>query len=134
ATQYTYRVSTINSVGTSTPSSSASATTLVSSSPPTTTPTTTTSGVAALSGVSGFKSSLYLNPGTNGINWQPLIAAKQAHPRVPIIAMINPSNGPGTSYDSNFNAGINNMRAPGIILMEHVGKKHGTMTISTAEG
>src|SRR5437899_1053808 len=61
ATQYTYRVSTINGIGTSTPSSSALATTLVSSSPP----TTTTSGVAALSGVSGFKSSLYLNPGTN---------------------------------------------------------------------
>src|SRR2546427_8647611 len=53
ATQYTYRVSAINSVGTSTPSSSASATTLVTSSPPTTTPTTTTSGVAALSCVSG---------------------------------------------------------------------------------
>src|SRR3989475_4799530 len=134
ATQYTYRVSTINGIGTSTPSSSASATTLVSSSPPTTTPTTTTSGVAALSGVSGFKSSLYLNPGTNGINWQPLIAAKQAHPRVPIIAMINPSSGPGTSYDSNFNAGINNLRAAGIIVLGYIGTKYCAMTLSTAEG
>src|SRR2546427_1806543 len=134
ATQYTYRVSTINSVGTSTPSSSASATTLVSSSPPTTTPTTTTSGVAALSGVSGFKSSLYLNPGTNGINWQPLITAKQAHSRVPIIAMINPNSGPGTSYDSNFNAGINNLRAAGIIVLGYIGTKYCAMTLSTAEG
>src|SRR3989441_12985167 len=137
ATQYTYRVSTINGIGTSTPSSSASATTLVSSSPPTTTPTTTTtttSGVAALSGVSGFKSSLYLNPGTNGINWQPLIAAKQAHPRVPIIAMINPNSGPGTSYDSNFNTGINNMRASGIIVLGYIGTKYCAMSIATAEG
>src|SRR5256712_4069079 len=128
ATQYTYRVSAINSVGTSTPSSSASATTVLSSSPP------TTSGVAALSGVSGFKSSLYLNPGTNGINWQPLIAAKQAHPRVPTIAMINPSSAPGTSYDSNFNAGINNLRAAGIIVLGYIGTKYCAMTLSTAEG
>src|SRR3989449_7840517 len=128
ATQYTYRVSAINGIGTSTPSSSASATTVLSSSPP------TTSGVAALSGVSGFKSSLYLNPGTNGINWQPLIAAKQAHPRVPIIAMINPSSGPGTSYDSNFNAGINNLRAAGIIVLGYIGTKYCAMTLSTAEG
>src|SRR3989454_2980582 len=128
ATQYTYRVSAINSVGTSTPSSSASATTVLSSSPP------TSSSVSALSGVSGFKSSLYLNPGTNGINWQPLIAAKQAHPRVPIIAMINPSSGPGTSYDSNFNAGINNLRAAGIIVLGYIGTKYCAMTLSTAEG
>src|SRR5256712_132908 len=128
ATQYTYRVSAINGIGTSTPSSSASATTVLSSSPP------TTSGVAALSGVSGFKSSLYLNPGTNGINWQPLITAKQAHPRVPIIAMINPSSGPGTSYDSNFNAGINNLRAAGIIVLGYIGTKYCAMTLSTAEG
>src|SRR2546428_2185483 len=128
ATQYTYRVSAINGIGTSTPSSSASATTVLSSSPP------TTSGVAALSGVSGFKSSLYLNPGTNGINWQPLIAAKQAHPRVPIIAMINPSSGPGSSYDSNFNAGINNLSSAGIIVLGHIGTKYCAMTLSTAEG
>src|SRR3989475_8931166 len=129
ATQYTYRVSAINSVGTSTPSSNSSATTLVpSSSPP------PTSGVAALSGVSGFKSSLYINPGPNGINWQPLIAAKQAHPRVPIIAMINPNSGPGTSYDSNFNTGINNMRASGIIVLGYIGTKYCAMTLSTAEG
>src|SRR3989475_4702701 len=129
ATQYTYRVSAINSVGTSTPSSNSSATTLVpSSSPP------PTSGVAALSGVSGFKSSLYINPGPNGINWQPLIAAKQAHPRVPIIAMINPNSGPGTSYDSNFNTGINNMRASGIIVLGYIGTKYCAMSIATAEG
>src|SRR3989475_2432669 len=129
ATQYTYRVSAINSVGTITPSSNSSATTLVpSSSPP------PTSGVAALSGVSGFKSSLYINPGPNGINWQPLIAAKQAHPRVPIIAMINPNSGPGTSYDSNFNTGINNMRASGIIVLGYIGTKYCAMSIATAEG
>ena len=102
--------------------------------PPSTTPPPATSGVGALSGVSGFKSSLYMNPGTNGINWQPLIAAKQAHPRVPIIAMINPSSGPGTSYDSNFNTGINNLRAAGIIVLGYIGTKYCAMTIGTAEG
>ena len=34
--------------------------------------------------------------------WAALIAAKKAHPSVPVIAVINPNNGPGTAARSDY--------------------------------
>src|SRR5438132_1980987 len=61
---------------------------------------------------------LYTYP-TDG-TWDQIIQAKNAHPSVPIIAVINPSDGPGPSFDSNYLAGIKKMQAAGVMVLGYV--------------
>ena len=39
-------------------------------------------------------------------SWQAIIAAKQAHPSVRVIAIVNPDSGPGAQVDAQFTSGI----------------------------
>jgi len=52
-------------------------------------------------------------------SWSTLITVHNGHPSVPMIAIINPSNGPGT-YDPNFAIGINSLTTNGIIVLGYV--------------
>jgi hypothetical protein len=61
---------------------------------------------------------LYTYP-TDG-TWDQIIQVKNAHPSVPIIAVINPSNGPGPSLDSNYVTGIQKMQAAGVVVLGYV--------------
>src|SRR5438445_989087 len=61
---------------------------------------------------------LYTYP-TDG-TWDQIIQAKNAHPSVPVIAVINPSDGPGASFDANYLAGIKKMQAAGVMVLGYV--------------
>jgi len=67
---------------------------------------------------SGIVIPLYTYP-TDG-SWSASLQAKKAHPNVPIIAIINPSDGPGGSSDSNYVQGVKNFQAAGIIVIGYV--------------
>src|SRR5438445_13677282 len=67
---------------------------------------------------SGVVIPLYTYP-TDG-SWAASLQAKKAHPNVPIIAIINPTDGPGASSDSTYVQGVQNFQAPGIIVIGDV--------------
>src|SRR5437773_403188 len=67
---------------------------------------------------SGIVIPLYTYP-TDG-SWAASLQAKKAHPNVPIIAIINPSDGPGGASDSNYVQGVKNFQAAGIIVIGYV--------------
>jgi hypothetical protein len=48
------------------------------------------------------------------------VAAKQAHPSVRVVAIVNPSNGPGTSLSSAYASGITRLVAAGIVVVGYV--------------
>src|SRR5258707_13048109 len=60
---------------------------------------------------------LYIYPGPD---WDRLIQVKNTYSRVPMIAVINPYNGPGTYQDLNYVTGIQNLRSAGITVLGYV--------------
>jgi len=49
--------------------------------------------------------------------WAAAIAARAAHPNVPITFVINPNNGPGSSKQASYVAGIAALKAAGITVL-----------------
>src|SRR5438876_7121083 len=81
---------------------------------------------------SGVVIPLYTYP-TDG-SWAASLQAKKAHPNVPIIAVINPSDGPGGSSDSNYVQGVKDFQAAGIIVIGYVATgyaSHGMSDLDT---
>jgi len=83
------------------------------------------------SATTGVLIPLYSYP-TNGA-WSSLIEDHQTYPSVPIIAIINPDNGPGTSMDENFFKGISNFQSAGITSVGYVYTSYGERNISEVE-
>src|SRR3989442_2178953 len=77
---------------------------------------------------SGIVIPLYTYP-TDG-SWSASLQAKKAHPNVPIIAVINPNNGPGGSSDSNYVQGVKNFQAAGIIVLGYVATGYASHAVS----
>lgn len=67
---------------------------------------------------------LYSYPTTS--YWAAIIAAKNSHPTVPVVAIVNPNSGPGTSVDSNYTTGIANLQAAGITVIGYVYTSYGS--------
>src|SRR5207245_11008783 len=63
---------------------------------------------------SGIVIPLYTYP-TDG-SWAATFQARSAHPNVPIITVINPSNGPGGSYDLTYVKGVKNIQTCVLIV------------------
>jgi hypothetical protein len=61
---------------------------------------------------------LYTSP--SHPSWTAVIAAKTAHPRVPVIAVVNPANGPGSAVNARFLAGIGRLFSAGIKVIGYV--------------
>src|SRR3989475_5075300 len=80
---------------------------------------------------SGIVIPLYTYP-TDG-SWAATLQARNAHPNVPIIAVINPSDGPGGSSDSNYVQGVKNFQAAGIIVLGYVATGYASQLISSLE-
>jgi Spherulation-specific family 4 len=92
--------------------------------PITTVPATMPSGSAAAVGrpnsavpTTGVIIPLYSYPGPE---WDVVVQAKLAHPSVPIVAVINPSNGPGDAQDQNYVSGVDKLRSAGITVLGYV--------------
>jgi hypothetical protein len=81
-------------------------------------------------GSTGIVVPLYTYPTDS--SWSALISIKQSYPSVPIIAVINPSNGPG-SEDPNYASGIQNLQAAGITVLGYVHTSWGSRNISDIE-
>jgi hypothetical protein len=61
---------------------------------------------------------LYMYPGTTGsVHWQKVIDEKIKHPSVPIVAIFNPSSGPGSAKDNNIAGWVNKLQSAGIIAI-----------------
>ncbi len=82
------------------------------------------------SGPSGLIIPLYTYPGST---WLSVIQAKLANPSVPIIAIINPNNGPGTAQDPNYVSGVNELANAGVEAIGYVYTQYGTRSLSSVE-
>jgi hypothetical protein len=71
---------------------------------------------------------LYSYPGSD---WDVVVQAKQAHPSVPIVAIINPSNGPGESRDQNYVSGVEMLHAAGITVLGYVHTSYAARSLSS---
>ena len=72
---------------------------------------------STMSTPTGVMIPLYSYPGSE---WNVVEQAKLAHPSVPIVAIINPDNGPGGSQDPNYVAGVNSLRSAGVTVLGYV--------------
>jgi Spherulation-specific family 4/Carbohydrate binding domain (family 11) len=86
------------------------------------------SGLVASTGVNGTIIPLYTDPPDP--SWDAVAAAKQAHPTVPVIAIINPADGPGSAADSSYTAGIAKLTAAGVKVLGYVHTLYGSRATS----
>jgi hypothetical protein len=73
---------------------------------------------------------LYAQPGST---WSAVIQAKESHPSVPIIAVVNPDNGPGTSANPTYATSINDLKAAGIIVIGYVYTNYASRSLRSVE-
>ncbi len=85
---------------------------------------------ASAVGSTGVIVPLYSPPGSY---WAQIIQAKNAHPSVPIVVIINPNSGPGTSSNADYATGISQMQASGITVLGYVYTSYGTRSIASVE-
>jgi len=53
-------------------------------------------------------------------SWNTIVQAKQAHPSVPVVAIVNSNNGPGSSQDPSYTTGIDKLVTAGILVIGYV--------------
>lgn len=73
---------------------------------------------------------LYEDPDSD---WDHIIAQKQLHPRVPVIIIANPNNGPGASADPNYSTYIAKAQAAGIIVLGYAYTSIGARATTAVE-
>ncbi|HJU14661.1 MAG TPA: spherulation-specific family 4 protein [Candidatus Nitrosotalea sp.] len=78
----------------------------------------------------GLMVPLYMDPGSY---WTQLVQVKNAHPSVPIVAIVNPNNGPGSSQDSSYVTGIQQLQSAGIVVVGYVHTLYGSRSTATLE-
>ena len=62
--------------------------------------------------------------------YQDLIGWKKSNPDIPMIVIINPSNGPGAVTDGNYTMVINNMKAAGIRVIGYISTNYRAQTVA----
>jgi hypothetical protein len=60
---------------------------------------------------------LYIYPGPR---WDPLVEARKAHPSVPLVAIVNPDDGPGSARDPRYTEKIRELRTAGVTVIGYV--------------
>jgi hypothetical protein len=74
---------------------------------------------------------LYTDPSDS--SWTAIVAAKQAHPTVPVIAVVNPNNGPGGSRTTDYASGIAKLQQAGIKVIGYVATGYTSRGVATVE-
>ncbi len=77
-------------------------------------------------GIMGFVKWLTVYPGTNTM-WSTLISEKNADPAVKMYAIINPSSGPGTTPDSNYQTWVGKLQTAGIGVLGLIYTDYGVL-------
>lgn len=85
---------------------------------------------ASATSSTGLMVPLYMDPGSY---WTQLIQVKNAHPSVPIVAIANPNDGPGSAKDSTYVTGIQQLQAAGIVVVGYVHTLYGSRSTATLE-
>jgi hypothetical protein len=73
----------------------------------------------------------YIDPPSTDFN--KVIALKQQYPSVPLYIILNPDNGPGSSYDSAYATVIGQLQASGAVVIGYVYTNYGARSTSTVE-
>jgi hypothetical protein len=122
ATPDTTPAATPDTTPTATPATTPTATPVATpSATPVATPTTTPVAApapAATGTVTGTIIPLYTAP--TDPSWAAVAAAKAAHPTVPVLAVVNPANGPGAAASADYTAGIARLTAAGVKVIGYV--------------
>jgi hypothetical protein len=118
---------------TATPTTTTAPPTATPATTPTTAPTTTATPTAAAASAStgpatGTIIPLYTSP--SDPSWAAVAAAKAAHPAVSVLAVVNPSNGPGGAAAPDYTAGISKLTAAGVKVIGYVHTSWGSRPAS----
>ncbi len=130
ATTTNYVSQTATATSSATATLSTTTTTFVTATSTTTATTSTISTVPSTS--TGLLVPLFIYP-TTVSTWSSIAALPAAYPNVPVIAIINPNSGPGSSQDSNYVAGINSLKASGVVTIGYVWTNYGAVSLQSVE-
>lgn len=83
-------------------------------------------------GRTGILIPLYLYPAPGA--WDDIARAKTVYPAVPIIAVVNPANGPGNGPDPNYQKGIDLLKQVGITVVGYVSTDYARRDINLVVG
>jgi len=81
--------------------------------------------------VAGVIVPLYTRP--SDVSWKEVAQEKSLYPFVPIIAIINPANGPGSGPNEQWTDGIKALRTSGIEVVGYVATGYGSLSIASVE-
>ena len=90
------------------------------------------SDLALLDGRMGVVVPLYADPNLSP-QWAELVFAKIADPLVPVVAIINPADGPGYEEDPGFLEGVQALHQAGIAVLGYVDTAYGETPPSVLE-
>jgi hypothetical protein len=88
-------------------------------------------GADASAGAAGTIVPLYTDPGDS--SWTAIVVAKLAHPRVRVVAIVNPNSGPGSSRSAAYTAGIAKLIAAGIQVIGYVATGYASHSAASME-
>jgi hypothetical protein len=95
-----------------------------------------TAGTGGAAGASGTASGtivpLYTYP--SDASWTAIVTAKQAHQTVHVVAVVNPSNGPGSSKASAYTTGIAKLVAANIQVIGYVATGYASHSLASMQG
>lgn len=74
---------------------------------------------------------MYFKPTSDTL--QQLATVRAEHPSVPIVAAINPSSGPGNTFDPVWNSSINSLSASGVTVIGYTPTKYGARNIDSVK-
>jgi hypothetical protein len=74
---------------------------------------------------------LYTDP--SDASWTAIVSAKQAHPTVRVVAIVNPNNGPGSSRSTSYTNGIAKLVGAQIDVIGYVATGYASRTTASVE-
>jgi hypothetical protein len=66
-------------------------------------------------------------------SWTAVANAKAAHPRVRVVAVVNPNNGPNTARNNDYATGIDKLKAAGVEVLGYVATGYGSRSAAAVQ-